>query len=287
MRPDDLLWRQGFPIGARPQLCFRPAARPLSPASNPATPARTGPEDGQRPGGQTKAERNADERPRATARPAAKAGGRGPASRPTAGPRGQPAASPQAGEGVRQYRRSAAASPRTYGRSYATLVVFLRVDGPRRNWHSPCIRSGRLAGLMADLGLNDVTAYGKAQSGSNPVQRPPRTSRATRQPARKQSPVNPCCWQSALPPGGRFQLSEVGSLAPAEERVSGLVCRADQGDGAARQRAERRKAIAKYLADAMVALRRKHVSEALSASPPAAAGRGLGVSVQSRPAGAP
>ncbi len=127
-------------------------------------------------------------------------------------------------------------------------------------------QSGRLASLIANLGLDEVTAYGKAQSGSSPAATAAQnvTGSAAAKAIAGQS-VLMAVGSSPQEVDANFQKSGLWRLLKKEFPE----WYADQIKETARLGSEQKdeRAIAKHLADAMVALRRKHVSEALSASP--------------------
>lgn len=270
MRPNDLLWRHGFPDWRPASTVFPPGRPAPSPTSNPAAPTRNGSPDGQRA---TVQEKPDGERTGGSLQTAAKPAGRGTtAAQPATGsPRTKPApSSPRRAEGRPAERASRPAAPRTHGRSYVTLVVFMAlmvVAGTAFALH----QSGRLAALMADFGLSDVTQSGKSQPGATSVSTTPRTTTGSTSPvgaprvAADQS-VLKATGSSAQEVDTNFQKSPLWRLLKTEFPD----WYADQIKETARLGSEQKdeKTIAKYLADAMVALRRKHVSDALSASPP-------------------
>ena len=281
MRPNDLLWRQGFPDW-RPASSVFPTGRPAAqPASNPATPDRTGPADGQRAMAQAKPEGeradNVQPRrgPRRGRRPAGRATTAGqPAS---SGPRGQPAASPQRRADARPAeQRSARTAPARKRRSYGPLVVFLLLVTVLAGMALALHQTGRLSALLADFGLTDVSGSGATGTATSTA--------ANASPAPKSSPsqsVLLAVGSSAPEVDSNFQKTALWRLLKAEFPD----WYAEQIRETARLGSEQKdeKAIAKYLADAMVALRRKHVAEASVGEPAAAAVRCIGISQQSRP----
>lgn len=257
MRPDDLLWRHGFPDW-RPASSIFPTGRPAAPASNPAA-LRTGPADGQRVQARPEAERSSVP---AQTNPSARSTTAGQPA--TASPRSQATASPQRrAEGRPTEQRSARPAPvRKHRRSYGTLVVFLLLLTVLAGAALALHQSGRLSALIADFGLSDVTDDGLKTAATT------RTA-ANASPAAKANSsqsVLLAVGASAQEVDANFQKAPLWRLLKTE--FPGWY--AEQIREAARLTSEQKdeKAIAKYLADAMVALRRKHVGEALSASPP-------------------
>ncbi len=261
MRPNDLLWRQGF-TDWRPASSVFPTGRAAAqPASNPATPARTGPADGQRAMAQAKPEAERATSPAQTAaRPAGRATTAGqPAS---GGPRGQPTASPQRRADARPAeQRSARAAPARKRRSYGTLVVFLLLVTVLAGMALALHQTGRLSSLLADFGLTDVSGSGATGAATSTA--------ANASPAPKGTPgqsVLLVAGSSAQEVDTNFQKTSLWRLL----KVEFPDWYAEQIRETARLASEQKdeKAIAKHLADAMIALRRKHVAEALSASSP-------------------
>lgn len=122
-------------------------------------------------------------------------------------------------------------------------------------------QTGRLSALLADFGLTDVSGSGATGTATSTA--------ANASPAPKSSPsqsVLLAVGSSAPEVDTNFQKTALWRLLKAEFPD----WYAEQIRETARLGSEQKdeKAIAKYLADAMVALRRKHVAEALSASPP-------------------
>lgn len=262
MRPNDLLWRHGFPDW-RPASSVFPSGRPAAPAANPATLARTGPADGQRAAAaQTKLEPERGAGPaQAAARPATRtATGGQPAN---GGPRGQPATAAQRRMDARPAeQRSARPAPaRKRGRSYGTLVVFLLLLTVLAGAALALHQTGRLSALMADFGLSDVS-----DTGAKPASSTRTAANAAPATAGPSQSVLLVTGSSAREVDATFQRTALWRLLKAEFPD----WYGEQIREAARLGSEQKdeKAIAKYLADAMVALRRKHVAEALSASPP-------------------
>lgn len=264
MRPDDLLWRHGFADWRSASAVF-PAGRPTPPATKQTAPARTPPADGQRPAAaQTKPEPERTTGPAQTAaRPVARTGASGPSA--DGGARGQSAAAPQRRAEGRQAEQRAArpAQQQVRRRSYGTLVVFLLLVTVLGGAALALHQTGRLSALMADFGLSDVADPGGARpTGST------RTA-ANASPVAATSPsqsVLMVTGSSAQEVDAAFQKTALWRLL----KVEFPDWYAEQIRETARLGSEQKdeKAIAKYLADAMVALRRKHVAEALSASPP-------------------
>ena len=260
MRPDDLLWRHGF-ADWRPASAVFPAGRPAPAAAKPAAPARTGPGDGQRAAAaQAKPEPERTTATAQVARPAARSMAGGPSA--NGGPRGQTAAAPQRrteGRPVEpRAERSAQQQPRR--RSYSTLLVFLLLLTVLAGAALALHQTGRLSALMADFGLSDLSGPGTGPTGST-------GTAANAAPAASPSQsVLTVTGSSTQEVDATFQKTTLWRLL----KVEFPDWYAEQIREAARLGSEQKdeKAIAKHLADAMVALRRKHVGEALSASPP-------------------
>jgi hypothetical protein len=125
-------------------------------------------------------------------------------------------------------------------------------------------RSGRLSALMADFGLSDVadTSDTRNVTGSNP--NGPGQVATQSQDSLKNSPLQGF-GNSAEDVDTGFQKAALWRLLKKEFPD----WYGEQVKQAARLRSEQKddKAIAQSLAEALVALRRKHVAEALSASP--------------------
>jgi hypothetical protein len=266
MRPNDLLWRHGFPDW-RPASSVFPTGRPAAPASNPTAPARTGPADGQR-AVQAKPEA---ERTTGPAQTAAKPGSRGAATgQPvTGGARGQAGPSPQRrmdGRPAADQRAGRPAAARAPRRSYGTLVVFLLMLVVLAGAALALHKTGRLSALLADFGLSDVSDTGNSQSGAKLATTGTAANASPAAKVNSNQSVLLAVGASAQEVDANFQKSSLWRLLKTEFPD----WYAEQIRETARLGSEQKdeKAIAKYLADAMVALRRKHIAEALSASPP-------------------
>jgi hypothetical protein len=262
MRPDDLLWRHGFPDW-RPASAVFPAGRPAPPATKPTAPARTPPTAGQRAAAaQTKPE---PERTTGPAQTAARTVARSTASGPSAdgGARDQSAAAPQRRAEARpaEQRPARPAQQQTRRRSYGTLVVFLLLVTVLAGTALALHQTGRLSALMADFGLSDVSDHGAKTTGSTRT-----AANAAPVAASPSQSVLTVTGSSAQEVDAAFQKTALWRLL----KVEFPDWYAEQTRETARLGSEQKdeKAIAKHLADAMVALRRKHVAEALSASPP-------------------
>jgi hypothetical protein len=267
MRPNDLLWRHGFPDW-RPASSVFPPGRPAAPTSNPTAPPRTGPADGQRAAAQAKPE--AERTTTGPAQMAAKPGVRGAAAAQpaTGGPRGQSAPSHQRRMDARpaDQRTARPAAARAQRRSYGTLVVFLLMLVVLAGAALALHKTGRLSALLADFGLSDVSDAGNSQSGAKPATTGTAANASPAAKVNSNQSVLLAVGASAQEVDANFQKSALWRLLKTEFPD----WYAEQIRETARLGGEQKdeKAIAKYLADAMVALRRKHVGEALSASPP-------------------
>ncbi|MFM9849286.1 MAG: GYF domain-containing protein [Hyphomicrobiaceae bacterium] len=267
MRPNDLLWRHGFPDW-RPASSVFPTGRPAAPASNPTAPARAGPIDGQRVAAQAKHDAEGTTGPAQTmAKPRSR--GAEATGQPIAGsPRGQAAPSPQRRADGRpaEQRTARPAAARAHRRSYGTLVVFLLLLVVLAGAALALHQTGRLSALMANFGLSDVSDSGNSQSGAKPATTGTAANASPAARANSSQSVLLAVGSSAQEVDANFQKSALWRLLKTEFPD----WYAEQIRETARLSSEQKdeKAIAKYLADAMVALRRKHIAEALSASPP-------------------
>lgn len=280
LRATDLLWRQGFPDW-RPASSIFPAQK-AAPAAAPRQEKpnhmpRTGIGEGAR--GAQEARVSPEQRA-----PMAAGGNTGQAAqaRPVARPAVQQpirdggeartkraAGGPPAGR-VQSARPARGVPARRRFPWLAVIVCLLLaiLAGTAVALH----RSGKLSALMADLGLSDVSeglladtkdATGSTTGGAAPAQAG--GALAASQDSLKVSPLQGFGTSPSEVDAG-FQRTALWRLLKREfpdwysERVQQAAkLRGEQKDD---------KAIAQSLAEALVALRRKHVSEALSASPP-------------------
>ena len=282
LRATDLLWRHGF-SDWRPASSLFPLQRAApSPAGAPQQPqqtARPAPSDGPRvaselrtegavgggpagnagsPAGQTAV------RPSQVARSGPQqpmAGGAGGGQRPQRkGPGPQAAARPTSARPAR--------GPVTRGRRFPWVGVIVclllaGLAGTALALH----RSGKLSALMADFGLSDVadTSDARNVTGSNPNGAGQASAVSSQNRDSLQNSPLQGFGSSAEDVDTGFQKAALWRLLKKEFPD----WYGEQVKQAARLRSEQKddKAIAQSIAEALVALRRKHVAEALSASP--------------------
>ena len=267
LRATDLLWRHGLPD-------WRPASSLFTGQRSPPPPQTARPAAGEdpRPGGETKAPAPAaGPSASASARPGqvARTGGQ----QPVAGGGQRPQRTgPQAAARSLSARssRGPVAHPRRFPWVSVTVCLVLAVlAGTALALHW----SGRLSALMAEFGLSDMADVvsktvaatdSKNVTGSTPNGSGRANAAAPSQDSLKRSPLHGV-GNSAEELDVNFQKAALWRLLKKEFPD----WYADQVRLAAKLRSEQKddKAIAQSLAEALVALRRKHVAEALSASP--------------------
>lgn len=278
LRPNDLLWRQGF-SDWRPASSVFPDQRATAPAAAAAAPPQqesvqqhaARPDDSARPASENRPALEASgtaSRPE----PAARAMGSAPSAGGTA--QRQPRPGPRANGPAKSHHptrrtvREPVASRRRFPWVSVTVCLLLAVlAGTALALH----RSGRLPALMADLGLGDTAQIAANESGNVTGSNPDSGAQAVSLKVASQSPDVP----KTLP------LRNLGSTAT--EIDAGLQTAplwqllkkefpdwyGEQVNEVARLKGEQKddKAIAQALAEALVALRRKHLADALAASP--------------------
>lgn len=277
LRPTDLLWRHGLPDW-RPASSLFAGPRPAQPAVASSPPqqhaARTAAGDAMRTPGEPRVATgvgnptaNTPARPGQIARgagPQALANGAGGGQRPLQrrDPASRAAPKPaRAAQGTASHRR------RFPWVSVTVCLLLAVLAGTALALH----RSGKLSALMADFGLSDAAdgAPGNAAevTGSNPNGSGLEKTASLAAQGEDSLKISPLqgAGNSAQEVDSGFQKTALWRLLKKEFPD----WYTDQVAQVARLRSEQKddKAIALAVAQALVALRRKHINEALSASP--------------------